>query len=988
MEIKYQSGLEHQQKAVDAIVKVFDEVSFDTPAQLYENPEVDLSDARIKDNIRAIQADAQHNVDAEFRKPTVAQEGLTLDIKMETGTGKTYVYTHTIYELHKRYGINKFIVAVPSLAIKEGAKSFLGDPDVKRHFSNTCGYNAEIVLCTLKAMPMKKGKRFFPSVVRAFVDGSGQTTNQIYVLLVNMALLTDRKDGMLGRDDYDYGVQGFYRPLDALKATRPFVIIDEPHRFTRDQKAYTVVKDCICPQCVIRFGATFPEIAEGRGKNKVTKKDYDNLLYNLNACQAFNQNLIKGVAKEHFASPSGKNEKIKVLSIDGKTSVTFSHVTTLGTKTQTLYKGDSLGSLSPDMEGMTIEAIGKDFVDFSNGQTKRKSEEFDVTLFAASYQEAMLRLAIERHFETERNNFNRSQRIKTLALFFIDDIVAFRGDKDGNGAWLRDAFNRLLKERIEAELKKQNPAEYADFLKESLLRLQDCSAGYFAQDNSDSDEAVAQEVDDILRNKKGLLSFKTADGKWNLRRFLFSKWTLKEGWDNPNVFTITKLRSSGSEISKIQEVGRGLRLPVDEFGNRISNEEFMLNYIVDFKEADFADKLVTEINGDTTSTGNVLSITNADLDRVAALRKTDTTTLFIELLQKGYVDISKNIVTDKITEFYDEYPEFSVGVNKTKIVDRNKKATNMVKIRSERYAELKELWEKLNRKYILFFEKQLNAKIENEFHLEKGAFTFVTVESKRDRLETTNAGASVAHDSGVQYELHGKEIPYHEFLKRTSKATSLPIGLIHQKVAEYFKANPPYTSTFINESSMTNFISRFTDWKIANIKGLLKYKQANYNAVETALTDITGKLKPEIAQGLIGASLEKGDPSAKYLYEGIAYDSDLEKKNIMADIEGVVVFGKIPRRSIAIPTVIDNYSPDFMYVVQRKDGKKELNIVIETKDVEGNSSLRSTEQIKIDCAKILFEQLKLDGYEVKFETQINNQEMLKIVKELLDSDPS
>lgn len=986
MEIKYQSGLEHQQKAVDAIVKVFDEVSFDTPAQLYENPKVELSDIRIKDNIRAIQADTQYNVDAEFRKPTVAQEGLTLDIKMETGTGKTYVYTHTIYELHKRYGINKFIVAVPSLAIKEGAKSFLGDPDVKRHFSNTCGYNAEIVLCTLKAMSIKKGKRFFPSVVRAFVDGSSQTTNQIYVLLVNMALLTDRKDGMLGRDDYDYGAQGFYRPLDALKATRPFVIIDEPHRFTRDQKAYTVVKDCICPQCVIRFGATFPEITEGRGKNKVTKKDYDNLLYNLNACQAFNQNLIKGVAKEHFASPSGKNEKIKVLSIDDKTSVTFNHVTTLGTKTQTLYKGDSLGSLSPDLEGMTIEAIGKDFVDFSNGQTKRKGEEFDVTLFAASYQEAMLRLAIERHFETERNNFNRSQRIKTLALFFIDDIVSFRGDKDGNGAWLRDAFNRLLKERIEAELKKQNSAEYADFLKESLLRLQDCSAGYFAQDNSDSDEAVAQEVDDILRNKKGLLSFKTADGKWNLRRFLFSKWTLKEGWDNPNVFTITKLRSSGSEISKIQEVGRGLRLPVDEFGNRISNEEFMLNYIVDFKEADFADKLVAEINGDTTSTGSILTITDADLERVAALRKTDATTLFIELLQIGYVDISKNIVTNKITEFYDEYPEFSVGVNKTKIVDRNKKATNMVKIRSERYAELKELWEKLNRKYILFFEKQLNEKIENEFHLEKGAFTFVTVESKRDQVKTNEQGAFIASGVNVQYEMRGKAIPYNEFLKRTSRATSLPINLVHQKVVEYFKENKHFTDTLINESSMTNFISQFNDWKVANIKGLLQYKQANYNTVETALTDITGKLKPEIAQGLIGISLEKGDSSANYLYEGIAFDSDLEKKNIMADIEGVVVFGKIPRRSIAIPTVIDNYSPDFMYVVQRKDGKKELNVVIETKGVEGKSSLRPTEQIKIDCAKILFEQLKLDGYEVKFETQINNRKIQEIVSELISED--
>lgn len=986
MEIKYQSGLEHQQKAVDAIVKVFDDVILDKPVQLYENPKVDLSDSKIKGNIRTIQADTQYNVDPEFRKPNVSQDCLTLDIKMETGTGKTYVYTHTIYELHKRYGINKFIVAVPTLAIKEGAKSFLGDPDVRRHFSNTCGYNAEIVLCTLKAMQIKKGKRFFPSVVRAFVDGSSQTTNQIYVLLVNMALLTDRKDGLLGRDDYDYGAQGFYRPLDALKATRPFVIIDEPHRFSRDQKAYKVIMEKIHPQCVIRFGATFPEITEGRGKNKVTKKDYDNLLYNLNSCQAFNQNLIKGVAKEHFASPSGKNEKIKVLSIDDKNSVTLSHVTALETKSHILYKGDSLGSISLDMEGMTIEDIGKDFVDFSNGQTKRKGEEFDVTLFAASYQEAMMKLAIERHFETERNNFNRSQRIKTLALFFIDDIVSFRGDKDGNGAWLREVFNRLLKERIELELKQHNTAEYADFLKESLLHLKDCSAGYFAQDNSDSDEEVAKEVDVILRNKKELLSFRDADGNWNVRRFLFSKWTLKEGWDNPNVFTITKLRSSGSEISKIQEVGRGLRLPVDEFGNRISNEEFMLNYIVDFKEADFAERLVAEINGDATSTGIILSITDADLERVATLRKTDAIRLFAELLLKGFVDTNKNIITDKITEFYDEYPEFNTGVSKTKIIDRNKKATNMVKIRSDRYAELKELWKKLNQKYIIFFQNELNEKIEKEFHLKEETFTFVRVESNRDKLGTNDKGAYVVGDSGVQYTMVGKTMPYNEFLIRTSKATSIPISVVHRKVVEYFSTYPHYTENYINESSMVRFIAQFIDWKIENIKGLLKYKQANYNANETALTDADGRLKPEIAQGLIGVSLEHSNPSAKYLYEGVVFDSDLEKKNIMSDIDDVVVFGKIPRKSIAIPTVIDNYSPDFMYVVKRKDGKKELNLVVETKDVETKSSLRLTEQVKIDCAKILFEQLRLDGFEVRFETQISDKKMQEIVTDLLSAE--
>lgn len=982
MEIKYQSGLEHQQKAVDAIVKVFEDVQMLKPAQLFENPVVCLNDPKIKDNIKSVQTDPNYNVDADCRKQNVAQNGLVLDVKMETGTGKTYVYTHTIYELHKRFGINKFIVAVPSLAIKEGAKSFLGDDDVKRHFGNTCGYNAELVLCTLKAMQIKKGKRFFPSVVRAFVDGSCQTTNRIYVLLVNAQLLTNGT--MLSRNDYDYGPQGFYRPLDAIKVTRPFVIIDEPHRFARDQKAFAVIKEQIQPQCVIRFGATFPYVTEGRGKNKVERKDYENLLYNLNACQAFNQNLIKGVAKEHFDSPSGRNEKIKVASIESKESVTLHYVTALVTKTYIMYKGDSLASISADMEGMCIENIGKDFVEFSNGQTKRKGEEFDVSIFAASYQEAMMRLAIERHFEAERSNFNRLQRIKTLALFFIDDIVPFRGDKDGNGAWLRDMFESLLKTQIEKELQKQNSTDYADFLKASLKHLRDCSAGYFAQDNSDSDEAVAKEVDDILRNKKELLAFKNAEGNWNLRRFLFSKWTLKEGWDNPNVFTITKLRSSGSEISKIQEVGRGLRLPVDEFGNRIANEEFLLNYIVDFKEADFAEKLVAEINGDASSDKNVLVVTEEDLERVAKLRNVDKTLLFIELLQKKYVDTNKQIATDTITEFYKEYPEFNVGgVRQTKVVDRNKKATNTVKVRAEIYAELKELWERINQKYVIFFENELNQRIEKDFHLEKGTFAFVTVESHRTRLETTESEAFVLSDSGVQYEMHGNLMPYNVFLKRISRATALPIKLIHKKVVRYFKEYPPYTEAYINESSASDFIAQFNDWKVANVKGLLNYKQARYSSKETSLTDINGQLKDEIAQGLIGISLEAGTPSTKYLYDKIAYDSDLEKKNIVVDVEDVVVFGKIPRRSIAIPTIIDNYSPDFMYIVRRKDGTKELNVVIETKDVEGKTSLRPVEQVRIDCAKRFFEQLQLDGYKVNFRTQIHNQDMAKIINELM-----
>ena len=205
-----------------------------------------------------------------------------------------------------------------------------------------------------------------------------------------------------------------------------------------------------------------------------------------------------------------------------------------------------------------------------------------------SYQEQMLRLALQRHFETEKEIFcGRNFKIKTLALFFIDDITSYRVDDEGKKPYLLDAFEKLLKETMENVISglDEHDKEYKEYLEASIANISECHAGYFSQDNSDSDEAIAKEVDIILNGKKQLLSFKNADGSYNTLRFLFSKWTLKEGWDNPNVFTIAKLRSSGSENSKLQEVGSGLRLPVDENGNRISNEEFTLNYIVDFTEA-------------------------------------------------------------------------------------------------------------------------------------------------------------------------------------------------------------------------------------------------------------------------------------------------------------------------------------------------------------------------------------------------------------------
>ena len=163
---------------------------------------------------------------------------------METGTGKTYVYTQTMFELHKRFGFNKFIIAVPSLSIKAGTKQFLEDSYVRHHFADECGYNCQIELGVLESpKAKKKGFLAMPAPVRDYVSGSCRNTNRIYVLLTNMQLLTN--GNMLTRSDYDYLVEGFYRPFDALKATKPVVIIDEPHRFSRDQKAWqTINTDC------------------------------------------------------------------------------------------------------------------------------------------------------------------------------------------------------------------------------------------------------------------------------------------------------------------------------------------------------------------------------------------------------------------------------------------------------------------------------------------------------------------------------------------------------------------------------------------------------------------------------------------------------------------------------------------------------------------------------------------------------------------------
>jgi len=978
MELILQGDLTHQTLPVNAIAEVFANIPSEN-GEIHSNPVFDLSSERVAENIMAIKNNPDNNITDTYRSGAIVESPLGLDIRMETGTGKTYVYTRTMFELHKRYGISKFIIVVPTVPIKAGAQAFLTENYVSQHFADTLGYDTKIELSIVTPMKTKKGKKFFPSSVRSFIGGNAP--NKIQVLLVNQQLIGGTAK-VLSRSDYDTGVIDYFRPFDALRSTNPFVIIDEPHKFDRNKSTYKTIVEELSPQCIIRFGATFPKRTHGRGKNKIEVDDYINLLYDLTAKDAFDQNLIKGVIKEHLEIPDISEEKVKVMSTDKGKRVILRHTKGRSSSTVEFLPGDSLSRLSSDFGGITISEISKDFIVLSNSQEKKIGEEFSVDAYSESYQEQMLRLALKRHFETERENFERPIRIKTLSLFFIDSIQSFRGDGNGNGAWLREMFDKLLEEQIDYELSKSCSDDYAAYLNATKADIAASRAGYFAQDNSESDEEIDKEVNAILHKKKDLLSF---EGELGTCRFLFSKWTLREGWDNPNVFTIAKLRSSGSEISKLQEVGRGLRLPVDELGNRISNEQFMLNYIIDFTEKDFASKLVDEINGQRNEP--ITTIPQPLLAQVAIKRGMDEMALMFELYTKKYItDTNRTINLDKLFDFYAEYPEFNIsGVVGNKVKDRNAKESKGIKIRPARYAELRQLWEQLNKKYVVFFEKEVDKLIEDSLPelLDNEIFSSQVTNSRREQVEIQNGAAVVMGASGVQQLYNGKRIPYQDFLRRANRATSIPVTTLHNAIVRYSQ-HAPFSNDFINETSLTRLVNKFNEWRAEKLQGRFSYRKvANDFTKGTALTNADGSPKEVIAQGLIGTHMDNGIVSEKFLYDSIIYDSPLERENVLADIQEVVVYGKIPRKSISIPTIADSsYSPDFMYIVKNANGEQELNIVVETKAVENETELRGNEKIKISCAERFFEQLKLDGYTVHFRKQLNHKPMKTIISDL------
>ena len=930
----------------------------------YRNSEIQLLPKEILANIRKAQAAGDIKL-SDSLVPSIGK--CSLDIEMETGTGKTYVYIKTMFELNKRYGWSKFIVVVPSIAIREGVgKSFRMLED---HFMEHYG---------------KKARWFIydSSRLKSLDDFSSDAG--INVMIINtQAFAASLKEGAKNkesriiyskRDDF-----ASRRPIDVIAANRPIIIMDEPQKM-EGEATQTAIKRFM-PLFILNYSATH--------------KTKHNTVYALDALDAYNKKLVKKIQVKGFEVKNLKGAS-SYLYIDSiilskteppmvKIDLEVNTATGIRRKSMKFGKGDKLQSASglAQYEGFDITEINPytDTVTFLNDITLRKGEVFGDTNELAM-QRVQIRETIVSHFEKERELFARG--IKTLSLFFIDEVAKYKSYGE-DGEVEKGIFWKIFEE------------EYTNILNENLslfdsayqqyLRRFDVSEihnGYFSIDkkgrsiNSEvkrgkdtSDDISAYDL--ILKNKERLLSFDEPT------RFIFSHSALREGWDNPNVFQICTLRHANSETAKRQEVGRGLRICVDANGNRmdfetlgesvhelnkltvIANESYS-SFVKDLQdktrealrdrptkadEAYFIGKLVFvgdekhAITADEANSIRAYLWENDYIDdkgQVTEQYKTDLADGSLAPMSKKLAPMADSIQL-LIRALYDE----SVAIDNmfedgnATVIKENKLNDNFSK------TEFQALWKEINHKYAYTVHYNSNELIEKaaisiNASLEVNQLRYVVVTGEQDSVDafgnTTSTSKQVAtvSTSTVKYDLVG-EIAKGATLTRRSVVEILK-KLRGEKLV-MFQNNP--------EEFIRNVVKLIKEQKATMI-----VEHISYNLIE-------GQYDSTIfTQEKHSQKIDKAYSAQKHIMDYVFSDSDGERKFAEA-LDGateVCVYAKLPR-SFQIPTPVGNYAPDWA-IAFNKGTVKHIFFVAETKGSLDSMELKGVEKAKIACARKLF----------------------------------
>ncbi len=1030
---------QYQTEAVDAVVNVFNGQSFhdrnsyirdlgkmksadmqmtlgltDEEIELYDpvndagykNEEVELSDEQLLSNIHTLQS--KNNI--KLSPSLIKNLGrCSLDIEMETGTGKTYVYIKTMFELNKKYGWSKFIVVVPSIAIREGVKKFF--EITSDHFMEHYG---------------KKARFFIYNSSNLNQLDNFSSSNGISVMIINTQAFASslKKDGRSKEARIIYSKRdefGSRRPIDVIKANRPIIILDEPQKMGGDvtQKALKNFN----PLFSLNYSATHAK--------------QHNLIYVLDALDAFNKKLVKRIEVKGFEIKNLRGtdsylylEQIVLSSKKppmAKIELEIKYNKSINRETRILGVGDDLYFVSRKMEqykGYIVSEIDPLYgtVTFTNGEII-KTGDIVGDISEKDMRRIQIRETIISHFEKEEKLFNMG--IKCLSLFFIDEVAKYRQyDQDGNeilgeyGQMFEQEYINILNEYI-----RLSDTPYQKYLKSSCSDVSAVHKGYFSIDkktgrNIDSRLKRGSEFSDdisaydlILKNKERLLSFEEPT------RFIFSHSALREGWDNPNVFQICTLKHSDSNTAKRQEVGRGLRLCVNRNGNRMDvqscgetvHDVNILTVVASESYKTFVVDLQSDIKTVLYDRPNVAS---SEYFKGKYIKVDDIPTLIDEntanaiefyLIQNGYVDMKRK-VTEKyrsdvamktvkdlpeelkpmtegihtlIQSVYDDSIMESMFTNGHEPkVKKNPLNENFFK------REFQALWKEINHKYaytVKFDSEELIRKaiayIDQKLFVSELQYTTTVGRQKSEmneyeiegftsftREKTRTQTFKHAQTSKIKYDLIGK-VADGAILTRKTVAAILQ-GIRTDKFF-MFRNNPEEFISkvirLINEQKATMIVEHIT---YDTIEG--EYDSSIFTAEKNT-------------QSFDKAFLAKKSIQDYVFTDGSA-DKSIEKKfaEDLDSAEEVCVYAKLPK-TFRIPTPVGNYSPD--WAIAFYEGKvKHIFFIAETKGTMKSLELRPIEQAKISCAKKLFNEISTS--KVKYHDVDSYQSLLNIMNSI------
>ncbi|GAA8473964.1 type III restriction-modification system endonuclease [Helicobacter pylori] len=967
MKIKFKR-LDYQEKCLNQILGVFKGIDFREPendAQRISNPVFEIGE--IKDllleniqNLRSEQKITQGIVGID--------KSLNCDILMETGTGKTFCFLECVYALHKNYHLSKFIVLVPSNAIKLGV---LKSIEITREFFKS-EYSVHLESY---------------EDIRSFILASN---HKCCVLVMTFSAFNKEKNTInkscLENINLFNGAKSY---MQALASMRPIVIMDEPHRFLGDKtKKYLEQLNALI---TLRFGATF-------------KDDYNNLIYALDSKKAFDCALVKsisvasvGESQEYFL----ELKEIKKIQNEYEAAINY---TNLENKTQSVKvkKHDNLGVVTQisALEDYIVENITKTEARFLNGFNLLLDQKEPFSHLLEGEQEVMLKEAIKSHFEREEGLFKKG--IKALCMVFISGVNSYLSENE-KPAKLALLFEKLYQQKLEEVLKKpldENYRAYLERTKDAILKVH---GGYFAKSKKESDEA--QVIALILKEKEKLLSFESD------LRFIFSQWALQEGWDNPNVMTICKLAPSHSNITKLQQIGRGLRLAVNDKGERITKEHADFDFvnelvvIVPQVEGDFVGAIQQEISEHSL----IKQIFSAEeLEKSGVVKKGYYGALLETLEGLGFgekTDDENFKLTLNQNEFLKKEPELEklkdekyLDFEKLKdflkdrlvghfrVRDKNERKTEKIKINKENFKKFETLWEGLNHQaritYAIDSESLIDeivTKINSSFNV-KSKIVSVTTHKKVETMGNDAKTENFEQKSACVWSLHEFISALSNKVKLSFKSVAKVLGNIDENQFELIKKN--------EQEGLRRLEELFLEIIYQNIKDKISYQMRETtikNRKNDAFYDEKGEIR-EFLDGSLGVDkyeIKNSSAQEKCLYENfMQVDSEIEKDTIEESNDTkIIVFGKLPR--VRIPVGLNQtYSPDFGYVVENND-KKAL-LVVETKGVEKESELREEERRKISTAKKFFEALKKQGVNIEYKTKLEKDQLSALINEVLN----